>query len=90
MKRSSLIILATLLVSAGAYAQAPAPSPEVQAARDAVRKNCATDVQKLCAGKTGREAMACLRSNSDQTSPDCKDALAKLPQRPPGSAPPQQ
>jgi hypothetical protein len=89
MKRSSLVMLTTLLVSLGAQAQAPAPSPEVQAARDAVRKNCAADAQKLCAGKTGRDAMSCLRSNSDQTSQDCKDALAKLPQRPPGSAPPQ-
>jgi hypothetical protein len=90
MKRSSLVVLAALLVSLGAQAQAPAPSPEVQAARDAVRKNCAADMQKLCSGKTGRDAMTCLRSNSDQASPDCKDALAKLPQRPPGGAPPQQ
>jgi hypothetical protein len=86
MKRSSLVILTTLLVSLGAQAQAPAPSPEVQAARDAVRKNCAADVKKLCTGKTGREAMSCLRTNADQTSPDCKDALAKLPA--PSSAPP--
>jgi hypothetical protein len=94
MKRSSWVILATFLVSLGAQAQAPTPTPEQQAARDAVRKNCASDMEKLCSGKKGREAMSCLRANSDQTSQDCKDALAKLPQgRPPGAsgnAPPQQ
>jgi hypothetical protein len=30
----------------------------------------------------------CLRANTDKLSADCKDALAKLPQRPP--APPAQ
>jgi len=31
----------------------------------------------------------CLRTNSDKASPGCKDALSKLPQRPP-QAPPAQ
>jgi len=84
MKLVSLVLVAALGASAIIEAQqAPPPSSEVQAARAAVRKSCASDVQSMCAGKTGREAMMCLRSNADKLSPDCKEALSKLP--PPGS-----
>jgi hypothetical protein len=41
-------------------------------------------VQTLCPDKKGREAMMCLRSNQDKVSADCKDAMAKMPKRPPG------
>ena len=61
------------------------PSPQMQAAREAVRQACGGDLQKLCAGAEGREAMICLRQNADQVSAGCKAALAKLPRRnPPG------
>jgi hypothetical protein len=60
-----------------------APSPEMQAARQAVRQACGADIQKLCAGAKGREAMMCLRQNADQASAGCKAALAKLPHRAP-------
>ncbi|HKR88938.1 MAG TPA: efflux RND transporter periplasmic adaptor subunit [Phenylobacterium sp.] len=60
------------------------PSPEMQAARQAVRQACGADLQKLCAGAEGREAMMCLRQNADQVSAACKAALAKLPHRAPG------
>jgi len=57
------------------------PSPEMQAARAAIRAACAADLQKLCAGAAGREAMMCLRQNVDQASAGCKAAVAKLPRR---------
>ena len=60
------------------------PSPEMQAARQAVRQACGADIQKLCAGAEGREAMMCLRQNADQLSAGCKAAVAKLPHRAPG------
>lgn len=84
MKPSTLFLIPICLMSIAAQAQSPpAPSPEQQAAREAVRKACATDVQTLCPDKKGREAMMCLRSNEDKASADCKDAMAKMPKRPP-------
>jgi hypothetical protein len=83
MKLQSLVLLAAALAAPVLYAQAPpAPSPEVQAARDAVTKNCANEAP--CTGKTGREMFQCLRTNTDKLSAPCKDALSKLPARPPG------
>jgi len=83
----SLALGAALVAASSVLAQAPpAPSPEVQAAREAVRKACDSDSKTLCADKQGREMFMCLRSNTDKVSAGCKDALAKLP-RPP--APPQ-
>lgn len=61
----------------------PTPTPEQQAAREALRQACATDMRSLCADKKGREAMMCLRSNEDKLSASCKDAIAKMPKRPP-------
>jgi hypothetical protein len=83
MKIRSLLLVTALVAGECALAQAPDVPPEVQAAREAVRKACASDMQTLCAGKQGREAMQCMRTNSDKLSADCKDALAKLPRRPP-------
>jgi hypothetical protein len=79
MKLASLVLVASLLAAASVQAQAPAPSPEMQAARAAMRKACETDSKTLCADKQGREAMMCLRSNSDKLSPGCKDAMSKMP-----------
>jgi hypothetical protein len=79
MKLSSLLLVVSLLSAAAVQAQAPpAPSPQEQATRDAVRKSCAADMQSLCADKKGHEAMVCLRSNSDKVSAGCKDAMSKL------------
>jgi hypothetical protein len=79
MKVSSLLLVASLLAAAAVQAQTPpAPTPEEQAARDAVRKSCAADIQSLCADKKGHEAMMCLRSNPDKVSAGCKDAMSKL------------
>jgi hypothetical protein len=84
---ASMMLLGVLMAAEYAQAQAPAPSPDAQAAHAAVHKACQSDMQSLCADKRGREAMQCLRSNSDKLSSDCKDALSKMPKRTP---PPQQ
>jgi hypothetical protein len=80
MKLGSVALVAAALIAAECVqAQAPpAPSPEMQAARDALRKACADDMTKLCSDKNGREAMQCLRDNSEKVSTGCKDAMAKL------------
>jgi hypothetical protein len=59
----------------------------MQAARAAIRQACAGDLQKLCAGAEGREAMMCLRQNADQASAACKAAMAKAPHRAPSDSP---
>jgi hypothetical protein len=60
------------------------PSPQMQAARQALRQACAADLQKLCPGQEGREAFMCLRENADHVSAGCKAAFAKMPHRAPG------
>jgi hypothetical protein len=88
---------AALAVAGAAFAQQPPPpgpggggppSPELQAARQAMREACAADMKTLCDGKEGREAMICIvRDNADKASQGCKDAIAKmrsLAPRPPG------
>ncbi|HZZ30407.1 MAG TPA: efflux RND transporter periplasmic adaptor subunit, partial [Phenylobacterium sp.] len=39
-------------------------TPEVQAAREALRKACDPDMKKLCPGQEGREGFMCLRENT--------------------------
>jgi len=85
MKLQILALVGALSLAGAAAAQPPpggggqAPSPEMQAARQAVREACAADMQSLCAGKEGREAMMCLmRDNADKASQGCKDAMAKM------------
>jgi multidrug efflux system membrane fusion protein len=65
----------------GAGVQGAGGSPAMQAARAAVRQACAGDLQKLCAGAEGREAMMCLRQHADQASAGCKAAVAQMPHR---------
>ena len=78
MKLHTFVLLAAAMAAPSVFAQAPpAPSPEVQAARDAVTKSCANEA--ACTGKTGREMFQCLRANTDKLSAGCKDALSKLP-----------
>ncbi|MDB5444527.1 MAG: hypothetical protein JWP73_2903 [Phenylobacterium sp.] len=89
MKLSLLVTLAALAAGGSALAQEPGPggggglSPEVRAAREAVRTACAADFKTFCDGKQGREMMMCLRDNADKTSQPCKDAMAKMPPRQP-------
>lgn len=90
MKFRSLVCVISLLSAAAVQAQQPpAASPEQQAARENAKKACAADVESLCSGKQGHEAMMCLRSNADKVSQGCKDAMSKL-HRPGGTPPAQQ
>ncbi len=77
MKRSMPMLMVTLAMVSSAHAQAP----DMKAAHDAVMTACAADTKSLCADKQGREAMMCLRSNTDKVSAGCKDALSKMPAR---------
>jgi hypothetical protein len=90
MKLRIALTLAALAVAGAAIAQPPgggqAPSPEMQAARQAMMQACSADMKTLCDGKTGREAFMCLRDNADKASPPCKDAMSKMPARRPAPA----
>ncbi|HEV7714145.1 MAG TPA: hypothetical protein VGO53_01025 [Steroidobacteraceae bacterium] len=80
MKLKSLVLCVSLLASGMVIAQAPpAPSPEMQAARQAMLKACDADIKSTCAGKEGREVGQCLRTNNDKLSAGCKDAMSKMP-----------
>lgn len=88
MNLKTLFLSVSLLASATVLAQAPpAPSPEMQAAREAMMKACDADIKSTCSGKQGREMFQCLRENNDKLSAGCKDAMAKMPrpQRPPAN-----
>lgn len=50
------------------------PSPEMVAMRAA----CQADIDKLCAGKQGREMGQCLTEKAAQLSKPCADARAKV------------
>lgn len=58
----------------------PEASPEVKAARKAVRQACMEDVHTLCAGDQpgGGKLMMCLKSHKDQVSAGCKAAFEHL------------
>lgn len=84
--RKVRMAVATLCLMGAALAQMPGggpPSPEMIAAREAMQKACDGDMKKLCSGKEGREAMQCMRGSMDKVSASCKDAMAKMPMRPP-------
>ncbi len=84
MKLQIAAALTALAIAGAALAQppagGPAPSPEMQAARQAMTQACAADQKTLCGDKApGREAMMCLmRDNADKASQPCKDAMAKV------------
>jgi hypothetical protein len=86
MKLTFATTFAALALAGAAFAQdppppgggGPAPSPEIQAARQALREACAADLKANCAGQQGREAMMCMMQNQDKLSQGCKDAVAKL------------
>ncbi|THD80544.1 MAG: hypothetical protein E7812_07380 [Phenylobacterium sp.] len=84
LKLKLLIVAGALAATTSAFAQ-PAgggggagQSPEMQAARTAMREACAADLKGLCDGKQGRDAMMCLRDNADKVGGGCKDAMAKM------------
>ena len=88
MKLQIATTLGALALAGAAFAQQPPPagpggggppSPEMQAARQAMREACAADMKTLCDGKEGREALMCVaRDNADKASQGCKDAIAKM------------
>jgi len=86
MKLSIMAAVAALAIGGTALAQQPGgggASPEMQAARQAMRAACAADFKTLCDGKEGREAFMCLRqADPAKVSQGCKDAVAKMPARP--------
>jgi hypothetical protein len=85
MKFRAMLLCVSLIASAAVVAQAPpAPSPEMQAAREAMLKACDADIKSTCSGKQGREMFQCLRENNDKLSAGCTDAMGKMPrpQRP--------
>jgi hypothetical protein len=90
--RPYLLALASAAALAGAAQAQPGPppgggpSPEARALFRAAREACAADAKSLCPDKTGREMMQCLRANPAKLSASCKDAMSKLPQRPPRPA----
>ncbi len=68
--------------SGGGYA----PSPEMQAAREAMHKACDPDMKKVCPGQEGREAFMCLRDNASKATKACQAVLDKMPGRSPGGS----
>ena len=92
MKLQIAVALAAFSLGGSALAQEapggpPAPTPEQQAARQAMRQACAADMKTFCDGKEGRDRMMCMRENSDKLSAPCKDAMAKMPARRPPPPP---
>lgn len=91
MKVQIAAALAALAMAGAALAQPPAgggagPSPEMQAARQAMMQACSADMKTLCDGKMGREMMMCMRENTEKVSAPCKDAMSKMPRRQPPPA----
>ena len=62
----------------------PEPPADLKAALDGVHEACNGQVEKLCPGKQGPDAVVCLKSNQDNLSSECKQAISKAP-KPPGS-----
>ena len=60
----------------------PEPPSELKSAVDAVLKACKADLEKLCPGKNGPDAVACLKSKEENLSSECKQAVSKAPKPP--------
>ncbi len=79
MKIHSMAACIGLVFAAATFAaDAPAPSPEIVAARAEVGKSCEMEVKMMCQGKEGREAMVCLNAMPDHLGASCKAAMEKL------------
>jgi hypothetical protein len=57
------------------------PNPEREAQRAALLAACGADLQKLCAGKEGRERFQCLREHRAELSAPCGTELEKRRER---------
>jgi len=69
MKLLSIVVAASVLVATAIQAQQSGSESQVQQA-------CSSEVQSLCPGKTGQDAVNCLKgTGSDKISANCKTAL---------------
>jgi hypothetical protein len=75
MNSTPLLLLTVLLVAGSVQAQAPQVrmTPEEHARAEA----CKTEMQHMCAGKTGQAAKEYLQSNESKISPKCKAQVSK-------------
>lgn len=65
MKRVLLAFAVALVAAGSIHAQVP--------------QACQRVMQTVCSGKTGQDAMNCLRSNYDRLPAKCKESLPKAP-----------
>ena len=66
------------LVSVAFAVSAFAAAAAIQAAtsQEAIQQACQSELQSLCPGKTGQDAMNCLKAaGSDKVSANCKNAI---------------
>lgn len=78
MKLTSLLLIGALAVSGYAQAQGQTPAPAGGASRqEAIPPACKQAAQRLCAGKEGKDAANCLKSNADKLPPKCKEAVSR-------------
>jgi hypothetical protein len=63
-----IAVITAIIASAPAVAKAASKGPVATA--------CKSEIEQLCAGKSHNgEIRACLESNKDKVSPECKNAL---------------
>lgn len=72
MKRLSILLAASALAATAAQAQGQA---------QAVQQACSGEVQSLCPGKTGQDAVSCLKAaGNSKLSANCQTALQSAEQ----------
>jgi hypothetical protein len=80
MRRSSLLLIGTLVAAVCTHAQTPAPEPPPsgwQAALKSVTDACKGETPQLCPGLSVDTALPCLQSNIDKLTPNCKSAVTQ-------------
>jgi hypothetical protein len=80
MKRISLLWIVGLVAAVGAGAQTETPAPQQsgwEAALKTVTEACKSETPKLCPGLSTDTAFACLQTNIDKLTPNCKNAVVK-------------
>ena len=78
MKRTHLAVIAGVVFGACTQVEAQDTRREDRV----VERVCRADAEKMCSGKTGQALEQCLKSNKEQLSSNCKDAISKLPNPP--------